>query len=103
MFTLRDDPKRNHIFDELVKTSGTEFAKTFGRLCSQAVTSVIVPVNDKPVTNQDVGKFAIPADVLTQTVGDLNGSANVVAVAPFYTGNGKAVRTGKVKSLRCTH
>ncbi len=47
MFILRDNPKRNHIFDELVKTSGTEFAKTFGRLCSQAVTAVIVSVNDK--------------------------------------------------------
>ena len=47
MFVLRDDPKRDHVFDELIKTAGAEFAKTSGRLCRQAMASVIISVNDK--------------------------------------------------------
>jgi hypothetical protein len=47
VFVLSGDSKRNHVFHELIKTARTEVAKTSGRLCRQAMTSVIVSVNDK--------------------------------------------------------
>jgi hypothetical protein len=39
--------KENHVFHELIETAGSEFAKASGRLCRQAVSSVIVSVNDQ--------------------------------------------------------
>ena len=47
VLALRDDSNRNHVFDELIKTSGSELAKTSRRFCRQAVTPVIVSVDDK--------------------------------------------------------
>src|ERR1700731_844621 len=103
MFALRDDAKRNHVFNELIKAAGAEVPKTSGRLCRQAMTAMIVSVNDKPVTNQDIGKLAIASDVLTQTVRDLNDSANTAVIAPFHAGDGKAVIALKLESLRRAH
>src|SRR6266446_9443177 len=103
MLLLRDDSKRNHIFDELIETAGSEVAKTSGRLCGQAVTAVIVSVNDKFRLRQGLSQFCIPADVLTKSVGDLNDSTNIARIAPFYAGNGKAIAAFKFQSLRCTH
>src|SRR5438874_6393922 len=103
MFLLRDDAKRNHVFDELIKTAGAEFTKTARGFCGQPMTSVIVSVNDKPVTNQDVGKLAIASDVLTKSVRDLNDAANRVMTAPFHARNGEAVVSCKLEPLRRNH
>src|SRR6266705_4572317 len=81
MFVLRDDPKRNHVLDELIKTAGAEFTKTARGFCGQPMTSVIVSVNDKPVTNQDVGKLAIASDVLTKSMGNLNDSPSTAVIS----------------------
>src|SRR6266446_5948964 len=103
MFLLRDDAKRNHIFNELIKTAGTEFAKTARGFCGQPMTSVIISINDKPVTNQDVGKLAIASDVLTKSMGDLNDATNLVMTAPFHACNGKTVSTSKLEPFGRTH
>ena len=55
MFVLCDDPQRNHVFDELVKTTGPEFTKTSGRLCGEAMTAVIISINDKFRLRQCLG------------------------------------------------
>src|SRR6266404_8330549 len=65
--------------------------------------AVIVSVNDKPVTNQDIGKLAIASDVLTKSVRDLNDSPNTAVISPFHTGDGKAVVALKLESLRRAH
>jgi hypothetical protein len=44
---LRDDSERNHVFDELIKTAGSEVAKISRGFCCQAMTPVIVSVNNK--------------------------------------------------------
>src|SRR6266550_7351481 len=99
MFLLRDDAKRNHIFDELIKTAGTEFPKTARGFCGQPMTSVIVSVNDKPVTNQDVGKLAIASDVLAKSVRDLNDSPSTAVISPFHARDGEAVVSYKLEPL----
>ena len=45
VLVLGDNSERNHVFNELIKPTRPELAKTSGRLCSQAVTAVIVSVN----------------------------------------------------------
>src|SRR5437016_12306102 len=103
VFPLSDNSERNHVFNELIEPTRPEFAKTSGRLCRQAMTSVIVSVNDKPITNQDIGKLAIASDVLTKSVGDLNDSPNVVMAAPFHARYGEVVSTRKLESLWLSH
>src|SRR6202035_1225826 len=100
MFVLRDDPERNHVIDQLIETARAEVAKTTsGRLCGQAMTSVIVPVNHKLIFNQNLGQLSVAANVLAKSVSDLNDSTNVAAVAPFHAGDGKAVIALKLESL----
>jgi len=99
MFVLRDDPKRNHVLDELIETAGPEFAKTSGRLCRQAMTSVIISVNDKVASDQFFGYLAIAAYVFTKSMGDLNDATNLVMTTPFHTCNGQTVSTRKLESL----
>src|SRR5438477_10607147 len=96
MFVLRDDPKRNHVLDELIETAGLEFAKTSGRLCRQAMTSVIISVNDKVASDQFFGYLAIAAYVFTKSMGDLNDATNLVMNTPFHTCNGPTVRHRRV-------
>src|SRR6266496_1753906 len=102
-FVLRDDPKRNHVLGKLIKTAGAEFTKTARGFCGQPMTSVIVSVNDKPVTNQDVGKLAIASDVLTKSVCDLNDSPNTAVISPFHARDGEAVVSCKLEPLRSAH
>ena len=47
MFLLCRDSKRNHVFDKLIKAGRTEIAKAIGGFCREAVSAMIVPVNDK--------------------------------------------------------
>ena len=99
MLVLRDDPKRNHVLDELIETAGTEFTKISGRLCRQAMTSVIISVNDKVASDQFFGYLAIAAYVFTKSMGDLNDATNLVITAPFHARYGETVSTRKLESL----
>src|SRR5438874_3892388 len=103
MFVLHDHPKRNHVFNELIKTARTEVAKTFGRFCSQSVTAMIVSVNNEFRVGQCLRQFGITTNVFAKSVSDLNDSTNVAAVSPFRTRDGKAVVAPKLESLGCTH
>src|SRR6266436_1269674 len=103
MFVLCDDSETNHVIDELIKTTWSEVAKAIRGLCGQAMTAMIVSVNHKLIFNQNFGQLCISADVLTKSVGDLNDSANIARIAPFYAGNSKAVAAFKFKSRSCTH
>ena len=103
MFVLCDDSESNHVFDELIKTAWPEVAKTFGRFCSQAMTAMIVSVNNEFRVGQCLSQFGITTNVFAKSVGDLNDSANVALVSPFDTGDGKAVIALKLESLRCAH
>src|SRR6266540_1923456 len=40
MFVLRDDPKRNHVFNELIKAAGAEFTKTARWFCGQPMSNL---------------------------------------------------------------
>jgi hypothetical protein len=55
VLVLGDNSERNHVFNELIEPTRPEFAKTSGRLCSQAMTSVIISVNDKVASDQFLG------------------------------------------------
>src|SRR6266536_633094 len=103
MFVLRDDPKRNHVLDELIKTAGAEFTKTARGFCGQPMTSVIVAVNDKVCINQFLSQLRIAVHMLAESVGDLNDSANIVTPSPFYAGNGETVRTFECESFWLSH
>ena len=50
---LRNDTKRDHVLDELIKAAWSEVAKAIGRFCSQAVSAVVVSVDYKLVVNQN--------------------------------------------------
>src|SRR5438445_11401775 len=95
MLLLRDDPKRNHIFDELIETAGSEFAKTSGGLGGHAVTAVIVSVNNEFRVAQCLSQFGITTNVFAKSVGNLNDFANIATTAPFYAGNGKPMAAFK--------
>src|SRR2546430_17046809 len=82
MFVLRDDPKRNHVFSELIKAAGAEFTKTARWPCGQPMTSVIVSVNDKVCINQFLTYLRIPAHMLAKPMGDLNDATNLMMTAP---------------------
>src|SRR6266404_228083 len=103
MFVLRDDPKRNHVLDELIKPAGAEFTKTARGFCGQAMTTVVVSVNDKLIFNQKVGWLGIAAYVLTETMSNLNNPARFVMVTPFRAGNREPITACELKSLRCAH
>src|SRR5437588_2948990 len=103
MFVLRDHPQGNHVFDDLIKTAGTEIAKTLGRFCSQSVTAMIVSVNNEFRVGQCLSQFGITTNVFAKSVSDLNDSTKVAAVSPFHTRDGKAVVAPKLESLGCTH
>src|SRR6266567_7354155 len=103
MFVLRDDPKRNHVLDELIKTAGAEFTKTARGFCGQPMTSVIVSVNDKVCIDQFLSQLRIAAHMLAKSMGDLNDATNLVMTAPFHACNGKTVSTCKLESFGRTH
>jgi hypothetical protein len=55
VFLFRNDPKRDHIFDKLIKAAGSKVAKAIGRLGRLAMSAVIIPVNDELISHQDPG------------------------------------------------
>ena len=91
MFVLSDDSKRNHVFDELIETAGTEFAKTSGRLCRQAVSAMIVSVDCKLILQQNLGELCITTHVFAESMSDLDDSTNLLRANPLHAGYGKAV------------
>src|SRR5258707_5370625 len=97
---LRNDSEGHHVRDDLIKSAWSEFAKTAGRFCGQAVTPVIASVNDKFSLRECLSQFRVAADVLAESMSDLNDSANMVATAPFHARNGKPVGTRELESLR---
>ena len=103
VLVLGDDSERNHVFNELIEPTRPEFAKTSGRLCSQAMTSVIISVNDKVASDQFLGYLAIAAYVFTKSMGDLNYCAKIVMTAPFHARNGKTVSTCKLEPFWLSH
>ena len=100
MLLLRNDLKTKHIFDELIEAAESELAKTSGSFCRQAVTAMIISVNDKFFVHQSLSDFRIAAHMLAEDVCDLNDSTNRVMTAPFHARDGKAVSACKLKSLR---
>src|SRR5437762_12076044 len=99
VLVFRDDSKRNHVFDELIKTAGSKVAKAAEGLCGQAMTPVIISVNDKVCAHEYFSKFRISGDVLAESMGDLNDAANLVMTAPFHARNAKAVSACELESL----
>ena len=89
VFVLCDDPKRNHVFDELIETARAEFAKTSGRLCRQAVSAMVVAVDCKIILQQNLGELCITTHVLAEPVSDLDDSTNVLRANPLHAGDGK--------------
>jgi hypothetical protein len=93
VLVLPDDHKREYVFDELIETARPEITETSGRFCGQAMAPMIVSVNGKVSAAQGFSQFRIAPHVLTESIGDLNDSANMVMSAPFHARNGKAVST----------
>ena|SRR5215831_17418158 len=78
VLVLREGRKRIHFVHELIETTESEFAKTSGSSWCQAVITVIVSVNDKFSMHQRLSEFRIAADMLAESMGDLNDSPNIV-------------------------
>src|SRR5438046_9742726 len=93
MFVLCDDPKRNHVYNEYTETAGSEFTKTSGRLCRQAVSAMVVAVDCKIILQQNLGELCITTHVLAEPVSDLDDSTNVLRANPLHAGYGKTVST----------
>jgi hypothetical protein len=55
VLVLGDNSERNHVFNELIEPTGPKVAEASGRLCSQAMTSVIISVNNKVASDQFLG------------------------------------------------
>ena len=100
LLLFRDDLKAKHIFDELIETAESEIAKASGGFGCQAVTAMIISVNDKFFVHQSLSDFRIAAHMLAEDVCDLNDSTNRVMTAPFHASDGKAVSACKLESLR---
>ena len=98
VLVLPDDYEREYVFDELIETAGPEITETSGRFGRQAMAPMIVSVNGKVSVAQGLSQFRIAPHVLTESMGDLNDSANIVLSAPFHARNGKAVSTCKLES-----
>ena len=103
VLVLGNNSERNHVFNELIETAGSEVAKAIGRFCGQAMSAMIVSVNHKLIVNQNFGQLCISANMLTKSVRDLNDAPWFVLTTPFCAGNGKPVSACEVKSLRCAH
>jgi hypothetical protein len=98
VLVLSDDYEKGYVFDELIETSGSEITETSGRFCGQTMAPMIVSVNGKVSVAQGFSQFRIAPHVHTESMGDLNDSANLVTSAPFHARNGKAVSTCKLES-----
>src|SRR5713101_4092080 len=65
--------------------------------------AMVVSVNDKLIFNQQFGQLGVTADVLTQTMSNLNNPARFVMVTPFRAGNREPITACELKSLRRAH
>ena len=99
VLVLREGRKRIHFVHELIETTESEFAKTSGSSWCQTVTTMIVFVNDKFSMHQRLSEFRIAADMLAESMGDLNDSANILMTAPFHARYRKSVSACKLESL----
>src|SRR5690349_22983508 len=103
MFFLRDNPKRNHVLNELIKTARPELAKTSRWFGGQSMTTVIISVNNQFGLYQFLGQFSITTHMLPEAMGDLHHSANIAGISRFHTGNREAVATYEFEPLRRAH
>src|SRR5207245_1472453 len=103
VLVLGDNSERNHVFDELIETSGPEFAKTSGTFCRQAVSAMVVAVDCKLILQQNLGELCITAHVFAEPMSDLDDSTNLLRANPLHAGYGKAVTTFKLESLWLFH
>src|SRR6266480_5414830 len=99
VLVLGDNSERNHVFNELIEPTRPEFAKTSGRLCRQAMTSMIISVNCELVLYQRLGQLCIAAHVFAEPMGDLNHSTDMLRPHPLHARYGKIVSTCELESL----
>jgi len=67
-----------------VETAGARIRQTSGRLCGQAMTAVIVSVNNELFLQPAFSaSFLITTHMLAKSMGDLNYSAGIVMTAPI--------------------
>src|SRR5262249_40347094 len=97
---LRDHSESDDVFDELIKTAGTEIAKASRRFCRKAMTSVIVSVNNKTVLHRGLSQVGVAADVFAESVGDLKNSTNRPMAAPLHARDTNTIDARKLESIR---
>jgi hypothetical protein len=89
-------PGSPDILDEKAKAARAEIAKPFDGSCRAAVAAVIVSVHREPRRDQAFDQAAVPPDVLTHSVRNLDDAPGRTLALPPTARDSQSVCAGKV-------